>query len=290
MSTVTESRSPLKRLFTQPAFIAAVAVLGIAAVGLNAATQAMKVYFKKEAVPLRHKLDSPTEGIPSTLGPWVMVKEELSLDPDTQHALGTEQFAFRTYVNRDMLQDAKNIKPEDLVKFDGADETTQGRLLAMIQAEMPEAIVHFQMTYYTGLLDTVTHIPDRCMIAGGYQPTSYDVKDWTFTLPDGSTRDLKFRFINFEDQTGAGKVPTRIAYFFHSNGAYSDDHAEVRLWLQNLFERHGYYSKIELMTHGRASEAADTEASLQSVTDLLTHALPEIERCLPDWKQVKAKK
>lgn len=288
MSTATqEERSLNKKWFTRPAFVAAVVVLGLAAVGLNAATQALEVYFKKEAVPLRHKLDGP-DGIARTLGPWVMVKEELSLDPDLQHNLGTDQFAFRTYVNRDMLENCKTFKPEDLDKFEGADEQTQGKLLALIQSDMPEAIIHFQMTYYTGLVDTVTHIPDRCMIAGGYQPTSYDVKAWTFTLPDGSTRDLSFRFINFEDQTGTSKLPTRVAYFFHCNGDYDDDHVDVRLRLQNLFERHGYYAKIELMTHGKMSDSADTEPSLQSVTDLLSHALPEIERCLPDWNKVKA--
>ncbi len=283
MNTETSTREipARRRRFMQPAFVAAVVVLGAAAVGVNAATQAMKVHFKKEAVPLRHQLDDPGTGVASKLGPWVKATEQVTLDPDLQHALGTDRFVFRNYV------DTRVVDPARVAELKDKSQEEQERLLGAIRAEHPEAVLNFAVTYYTGLVDRVAHVPDRCMVAGGYEPTSYEVLPQSFAMPDGTTRDLQMRFINFEDQTGSRLVPTRVAYFFHSNGGYEDDHVAVRYRLQNLFERHGYYAKIELMSVD-PNGGKDTAASLKSMTDFLSHALPEVERCLPDWQAVKA--
>src|SRR5207244_13120581 len=91
--------SPWKSAFSSKSFLAAVAVLALAAVGLNAATEALQVYFKKQPVPLRARLDDPQSGVPEQLGPWVMVGEQNALAPDVQHSLGTKEFVFRTYVD-----------------------------------------------------------------------------------------------------------------------------------------------------------------------------------------------
>ena len=108
---------------------------------------------------------------------------------------------------------------------------------------------------------------------------------------------MPFRFINFEDETGRGQVPTRVVYFFVCNGSYEESPQAVRAKLQDLRERHGYYAKVELMITdykyiGRTvSEDADdpaAKASLVAMKDLIASALPDIERCLPDWSAVKA--
>jgi hypothetical protein len=38
--------------------------------------------------------------------------------------------------------------------------------------------VRFAVTYYTGSVDTVPHVPDRCFAADGYRETSYNVVRW----------------------------------------------------------------------------------------------------------------
>jgi hypothetical protein len=93
-----------------------------------------------------------------------------------------------------------------------------------------------------------------------------------------------------------------VAYFFHCNGGYEPNPVGVRVKLQNLFERHGYYAKVELMTDeparavtvtGPAAEAQKAEAAKKaqaSMADLLASALPEVERCLPDWAAVTSGK
>ena len=50
-------------------FIVAVAVLGLAAVGLNGATSFLKLYFKKLPV----SLSLPLKEVPAQLGPWKQV-------------------------------------------------------------------------------------------------------------------------------------------------------------------------------------------------------------------------
>jgi hypothetical protein len=291
--------SPWKAAFSNRAFLAAVVVLALAAVGLNAATEALQVYFKKQPVALRQKLDDPQAGVPDRLGDWVMVDEQNTLDPDVQHSLGTKDFIFRTYV------DSRAVPAEVMNQFkamaeDAAKAGTRHALLAKIQEAAPHAVVSLNVTYYTGMADTVTHIPDRCMVADGYEPRNPE----TVTLaagayPDGSPRQVQAQFSTFEDQTGRGRMNRNVAYFFHCNGGYEPNPVGVRMKLQNLLERHGYYAKVEMMTDepAKALTAAGANADAQraiggrkaqaAMADLLAAALPEIERCLPDWKQVK---
>ena len=89
------------------------------------------------------------------------------------------------------------------------------------------------------------------------------------------------RYINFEDQTGTSNVTRSIAYFFHVNGHFESSPLGVRRSLQNLFEKKGYYAKIEIMT----TMDMPTE-SARVMTDFLTAAMPEINRCMPDWEKV----
>jgi hypothetical protein len=67
------------------------------------------------------------------------------------------------------------------------------------------------------------------------------------------------------------------------NGHYESDPLGVRASLQNLRERYGYYAKVELMTLLR-----DKEKVAPVMHGFLNYAMPEIEKCLPDWKKATA--
>jgi hypothetical protein len=256
------------------AFIVAVAVLGLAAVGLNGATEFLKLYFKKLPV----SLSMPLKEVPAQLGPWRQVFADRPLESDIEHTLGTEEYIFRLYA------DTRVVKPEWLADVESDDPGKREaalRVLGEMQAKAPQAFVNMAVTYYTGMVDTVAHIPDRCMVADGYEPTK---------PPEVVTWDVKphapvtVRYINFEDQTARGSVNRNVAYFFQVNGAYEHDPITgVRLRLQDLTERHGYYAKIELM-----NLVHDQSTAKAAMADFLTSALPDVERCLPDWAKVKA--
>ncbi len=42
-----------------------------------------------------------------------------------------------------------------------------------------QAVINIGVTYYTGMVDTVARIPERCYIADGFEPTSYKVVTWS---------------------------------------------------------------------------------------------------------------
>ena len=193
---------------------------------------------------------------------------------------GTKKYIFRDFVDTRLLTRA------DLEALKGDPASSEFRhTLSRVQSDTPQAVISAAVTYYTGMVDTVAHIPDRCYIADGFEPKSFTSPTWDVGLVDPSARRVQVRLINFEDQTpDRASLPVNVAYFFQCNGSYESDPLNgVRLRLQNLSEKYGYYAKIELKT-----VMADQAKSAQVMADYLRYALPPIEGCLPDWNAVKA--
>jgi hypothetical protein len=276
-----------KRRLLQPGFWAATVVLAIAAVGLNAATQFMQLHFKKLAV----EIAKPVKEIPAELGPWKQVTKDEPLDSDLEAALATKEYVFRNYVDERRAGKSTvaefNEKIKDNVTGEMRSLTNEERvvLLLKLQAREPQAVVNLAVTYYTGLVDTVAHIPDRCYIADGYVPSEYETVKWS-TGKKASDPPTEVRFINFEDQAGERTVPRSVAYFFRVNDTYTSDPLAVRRRLQNLREKYGFYSKVELMMMIPTGERS---ASATAMTDFLGYALPEIEKCFPDWEKLNGR-
>ncbi len=266
--------SPWLRL-RQPAFLSAVVVLLIAAVTLNAATKYMKLYFKKEPVSLRHELDT----LPTQLGHWVQVSKDEPLDREIEDVLGTKKYIFRDFVDANQITESER---NELTKDQSVADYR--KVLGALQAAKPAAVITCAVTYYTGMVDTVAHIPDRCYVADGFEPTEHAYPMLTLPARDNApSRPLQVCFISFEDQIPTrAVVPIKVAYFFQCNGSYESDPINgVRFRLQSLTEKHGYYAKVELKT-----VMPDSQQSQDVMSDFLSYALPEIERCLPDWQAV----
>jgi hypothetical protein len=245
---------------------------------------------------------------------WVQVSRDDAMDSDQEHALGTKEHVSRDYVDTRALArlnltdqfpntafeaaKAKSVSERlDVVKHmkdRPAEERAQ--FIAQVQAAAPEAIVRMGVYYYTGLVDTVAHIPERCYVADGFEPSTHDTINGPFgSYSDGRPRAASFRFIHFEDVTGQGRQSRYVGYLFHCNGHYESDPLDVRARLQQLTEKYGYYAKVELMISARpidpaktAEMAAASKRAAQAMSDFLASALPDVERALPDWQQVKA--
>jgi len=269
--------SALRRAVRQPAFVALAGVLLVAAVGLNAATQYMKLYFKKQPVALSR----PLETLPEVIRTWVQVSRDEPLDGELEQTLGTDKYVFRQYVNSAALgRSVESIREE--VK--GKDKKEREELIRSYVRHAPASMISFAVTYYTGMVDTVAHIPDRCYVADGYVPSKYLEEAWPIDpRAGGGTEGVGVRFITFEDQTtNTERLTKNVAYFFHCNGAWESDPLGVRRRLQNLAERYGYYAKVEVMTLLK-----DQDQSRKVMTEFLASAVPEVEKCLPDWNAVK---
>ena len=264
----------MKRQWT--AFTLAVVVLASAAVTLKVVVDAMQLHFQKAPVALRKSLDS----LPGQMGPWLQVSKDEPLDRELEDVLGTNKYIFRDYV------DTRKVSAADLKALQLDPGSIESRkTLSRIQTETPDAVVDAAVTYYTGMVDTVAHIPDRCYIADGYEPKAFTSPRWDVGLTNPTDRAVQVRMINFEDQTpNRGSLPVNVAYFFQCNGSFESDPLNgVRFRLQNLSEKYGYYAKIELK-----SVMADSAESERVMADYLRYALPQIEECLPDWNAVKA--
>lgn len=312
-------RSLSSRGLAQPTFLAVAAILLVSAITLNTAVQALKLHFKKEPVAqprdfrelppvMGHwlqiseddKLDKETEDILGTqkylYRDYIQVDragadllaylaagmdknpaatQPAALDEGTQGVMDLvkTKFAGASFNDQVKMIDAA---------LDGRTPIDRKTIAAQIELRNPGDVIHVGLTYYTGLVDTVAHIPDRCYIADGYEPASYTTPTWTLG-PDtsGNRYPLPVRFIYFEDQTGTNRVPKCVSYVFHVNGHYDNDSLGVRRTLESLTERYGYYAKIELMTIGN-----DQDLAAQAMTEFLTAARGQIEACFPDWKKV----
>jgi hypothetical protein len=323
--------NPIKsrRGLAQPAFIFVSATLLVAAVAFNGFVWNLKLHFKKDAVPQPRefreipplmgrwlqvsqddKLDKETEDVLGTK--QYIYRDYIQIDragadlvammagravvsPASTRPSDSDSAVERAAdTARSAYVAAAPDKQITMINDSLRDKTPAERKALVSELEMKNHsgdVIHLGLTYYTGLVDTVAHIPDRCYIADGYEPSSYDIPTWQLG-PDanGKMFPLAVRFISFQDSTGNNRVSKCVAYVFHANGKYESDPLGVRSTLEDLTERYGYYSKIELMTlvpKGLATEH-DIALTSQAMTEFLTAARPQIELCLPDWQKVKS--
>ena len=255
------------KLSGKTSFVIALVLLAVCAVGLEGATRFMKLHFRKERV----ELAMPLESIPAKLGSWVQITPDAALKEDEEHILGTSEYVMRVYVNTAV------VSPQLVEGLKEATPEQRNAVLADITDKAPDAIVSLMVTYYTGMADTVSHVPDRCYIADGYDVANADTLNWT-----GSGRTV--RYLTFEDESGRGRVRKNVAYCFSVNGDWAADPIAVRQIMGNLFAKYGYYAKIELMT-----QQVDRTKGAAAMDQFLADALPSIQKALPDWNQYKGK-
>jgi hypothetical protein len=247
-----------------------VALLAVAAVGFNAATQYLQLTFRKQPVPLAQ----PLKDLPAEMGHWLQVSKDRPLPHDIEEALGTKEYVMRWYVDRRKVSDAEIAALKKVIDDPKSSSEQCDAALGALYRAYPQAFVQFAVTYYTGLVDTVAHIPERCVVADGYEPQDPQTLVW-----ETEKSPVEVRFINFEDQTGFERTPRAVAYTFHVNGHYESSPTGVRRSLQNLFQKYGYYAKLEMMAQGMHPEQART-----IMNEFLALAAPRVEQVLPDWE------
>lgn len=269
------------------AFIAAIVVLAGGAVGLRAAATALDVYLRKLPVEMREHFDN----IPRTLGSWVAFHESEKLSPEMIEELGTNLY-FDRYYAKDRGSSARTT----VASTDGA------------------ISLNVHLTYYTGLIDAVPHVPDRCLVAAGFNakthpvnvPITLDRSGW-FEDPDRRRRDGspvwyqvvpnritsrperirmpdgEFALRTTQFTSDAEGVSIFAGYFFVANDEVTPNPEGVKRLAFRLDQKYAYYCKVQFTAIGDASltEAAFVDAS----ADLLAELLPHLMRCLPDWSR-----
>jgi len=176
--------------------------------------------------------------------------------------------------------------------------------------------------YYTGLIDTVPHVPERCFVGGGMVAQGTRLVDVPLDLdrftPDiFLERELRDAGVS-EDEiaertvlTGRGiEVPNPVrlprgvddlrmnvtefidgagqrvfaGYFFVTNGEVVPTAEQVRTRGFSITGEYAYYMKVQFL--GVGLESAEELAA--GAADMLNLMFPELMRRAPDWIEVEA--
>lgn len=257
-------------------------ILLTAVLGLNGVVWATKIVLFKAPIPLRHRLTKLPRDIGSLESPhggWAMVGQDERMPKDIEEALGTKHYISRTYVCQDNPKTGLRSVP-----------------------------IQLHVAYYTGTIDTVPHVPDRCLLAGGaqgqgiqtvtlnisgdaYQPSG-DGGPWIAASqlhPDGThipnldIQSSAFTFVaGLTDDALGLKNAGNVVYFFAANGKFLSNPNMVRFQAFDPLDKYAYFCKIEVgMPH-----IADLEEATRLASSFLSVMLPEIMACLPDWTEV----
>jgi len=267
------------------AFLAILAILVAGAVGFRAALARLEYYLVKEPVELRAPLDT----IPGTLGRWQRHGEDRRFTDAIVEELGTRQYLDRTYA---------------------------------LDGDPRRGTIGVHLAYYTGTIDDVPHIPERCWAVAGnlmtLAPTAMrldiDGSGWkaagttnratgeeyrsttvadpvtgrlqTVTLPVG---EIELTVTEFQDPRQP-RNRTIGGYLFVANGRLTRSAYGVRALAYERSERKAYYCKIQFNLTGTVASAEDSliPAFEREVTDLMRDLLPHLMKALPDWPSIEA--
>lgn len=244
LRTNQTSSSPARNLFTAP-FVAAVTILGVAAILAGPVSSYLKVRLVKDAVPLRKPLAALDE---AALYPYRVVKR-VRLEPSMIEELGTEEYVYW------ILEDA------------GVDASSPLREATLF------------VTYYTGGADLVPHTPDACYLGFGYQPAQAH-ENRVMALPGRASGvvELPVRVLTFMKTALHGGEQVSVVYTFRCNGEYVSTREGVRRRVNSPLISHAYFSKVEI-----SFPRATREQHLTGGIRLLQRALDVLER--DHWPQ-----
>lgn len=279
------------RSFSKPAFLVSLCVLAGAALGMGAAIKAYGLMLVK--LPIYPPVD-PALGksrllnsIPQETTSWIRVGTDRLEHGEVLETLGTDNYVTRTYARK-----LPRKNPGDPVQIDRNN------------------VFEFHAAYYTGMIDTVPHVPDRCFVAGGMQladltkdvPLPLDQDRWFPDVgPDGKPsahlfsirstlgnhphlprdpQELKLHSMKFV----SGGQDLYAGYFFIANGGAVPRAEDVRLLAFDLRARYAYYLKVQFTSSTVKSE----EDLALMAADFLNESFGDIMECVPDWAEVEA--
>lgn len=269
-------------------------LLLVAILGQASVIQATGTALNKLPLPLRHGI---ALSFPDQAGDWELLHLDPKLPKDVEDTLGTDEYFNRYYVN--------NARDHYASSIDVVTEKNEpgGRLAGWDGVSERGALAKVHVAYYTGMLDTIPHVPDKCWLAAGSEMISREVHTIKLDRPDYQddpdhpgmvlanstgfdetvrlpTDEIEAVIFSGRDKTG--RVTTAL-YFFLANGKAVASNHKVRFSF-NMKDRYSYYCKVEVMFPG----VTDPEAVKEHAAELLSDLLPEVMACLPDWTEVQS--
>lgn len=264
-----------RTILTTPAFLAAFVCLLVGAIGLQVAIARSQVVLRK--LPIYAKDNLPLRTLPASVPGWERVGQDSVLSKEVLEELGTENYLSRVYTGQ----------------FEGR-----------------PVFIELHAAYYTGMIDTVPHVPERCFVGGGMVqaggtrivPIPLDLERFSrdpFADPDRdgiiytaigqdfqsvrmprAVESIKLRVTPFRDVRSGRKV--HAGYFFLANGGWAVSANQVRDMAFDLRNDYAYYAKVQF-TSWDFESAEDLARAAGAMLDEL---FPELMRRMPDWIEV----
>ncbi|MDA1261349.1 MAG: exosortase-associated EpsI family protein [Planctomycetota bacterium] len=265
------------------AFLSVIIVMTASAIGFRASVSALNMYLRKEPAPLREALDT----IPTKLGRWKRVGVDSRLGEAMVESLGTRFYLDRQYA---------------------------------IDGNPSNGVLTLHIAYYTGMVDAVPHVPERCWGAAGLNmltqpanklvpidrskwdlvsgpkngPTgeSYPIarvvdavtrRDESVYMPIGET---EMSVTVFQDDSNPD---FRLVggYLFIANARFTSSPYVVKTYAFDLSSRYSYYCKVQCSMLVKDGDQA-VEKWTERTAELLSELLPNLMRRLPDWTLIEA--
>lgn len=280
----------IPRELRRPAFLAALAVMVAGALGMNAAIRAYGFHLRK--LPIHAPQGRQLRALPAETMHWTRIGADETVQTEEMlEVLGTQNYLTRVY---------------------GRKESADGK--------RPER-VQMHAAYYTGMIDTVPHVPERCNTGAGWQLTGgpwvvdvpLDGSGWKAhpdATPEEAGRTYAVRLSNEYSPFGRGtyvRLPRDLApdrplklrvsrfsgpegvelyagYFFIANGGWVASANEVRTLAFDLTDDYAYYLKVQFSS----TDVESPEELAGRVGSLLDDLLGELMSCVPDWTEVQA--
>lgn len=278
------------------AFVASAALLLGGAAALTATIHMNDFRLTKKPV---HPESGLTFGsMPTRFEIWERAGIDRQMSKEGIEELGTANFLSRLYIEREAS---------------AGDSGAEGAGEGDDEGSTPVRGAELHIAYYTGMIDTVPHVPERCLVGAGVQlmgaaqivDVPLDRSGWTEnTSPDaalidgpiyrarsGETfsrvnlpsgiEDLKLRVSEFRDGQGRSFY---AGYFFITNGGVVASADDIRLMAFRLEDEYAYYAKVQFTSQSVSS----AEELGELAGSMLDEMLPAIMRRLPDWVDVAA--
>ncbi|MEO1583917.1 MAG: exosortase/archaeosortase family protein [Planctomycetota bacterium] len=276
---------PFKPSLARPTAFVLLAILGVSALGMGWTIRSLGIHLDK--LPIYAPEGRTLSAIPRETESWRAIGPDRIESAEVLEELGTQNYVTRVYTEKN---------------------TSEG--------QAPRT-VELHLAYYTDQIDTVPHVPERCFVGGGLQPTEesrviafgLDESGW---IPDTSApesmggimlartstkwspaRGARVRMPQGIEglglRTSAYTIPRQgdifAGYFFIANGAIATSAEQVRLLAFDLTNDYAYYLKVQVNATS-ASTIGSTDALAEAAGDLLSELMPDIMRCVPDWVEV----
>lgn len=277
------------RALRNPAFVVCLVVLVGGGAAFRSTIAALKFQLTKRPIEAELKLPS----LPLQTERWKSVSDKQE-SAEMLEVLGTQNYVTRAYVR---IEDAANPSAD---------------------------IVELHAAYYTGMIDTVPHVPDRCLVGAGFTitgatrnvPLSLDLSSWTpITTAEGHPA-LSRRSYRTRDAIGPDGLERKVLIrpqVILPDGIetaelrvteFATPHGGMKLQAGYFFIANGgiassaeqvralafdlradYAYYLKVQFSGSFDSAEDLAVA---ASDLLNEILPDLMLCAPDWHAVQA--